>query len=141
MTTKQTLSKILTFLNHERYQVVAALVCLFLLIYGLSCQSSVTSITDPQLKITRDELTSEVETFIAKAERKYVDLDRQDELKALLFDKFMLYTQTGVFNPIGILPTIFAILGVGAITDNVRKRKVIRTNLTEYVNSKKTDDK
>lgn len=128
------MNKIIEFLNHERYQVLTAVICVFLILYGVSCESTTNSITNPAEKVNRSELTIEVEMFIAKAEAKYKDLDRQDELKALLYEKFQLWTQTGVFNPIGILPAVFAILGVGAITDNVRKRKVIKDNNVKYVN-------
>lgn len=132
------MKKLLEFLNKERGQVIAAVICIFLVFYGVSCESQVSSLVDPADKVTRSELTMEVETFIAKAEAKYKDLDRQDEIKALLFDKFTLWTQTGTFNPIGILPTVFTILGVGAITDNVSKRKQIKDGLCAHADKTTT---
>ncbi|MBA7618970.1 hypothetical protein ES703_26302 [subsurface metagenome] len=129
----ETKEKVKSFLNHERYQVVAAAIAIFLIVFGISCESRVRSISNPDLRISRDELNAEVEAFVTKATTKYRDLDRQDELKVLLYDKFMLWTATGVFNPVAILPTIFSILGVGAVTDNVRKRKVIKDNLSKYI--------
>jgi len=120
------LSKVWTFLNHERYQVVAGILCLLLAVWGVSCQSTVKSLQDPEIRINRIELDIEVNAFIAQAEARYTELEQRDELKKLLFDNLQIWTTTGTFNPVGLLPAIFSILGVGAVTDNVRKRIVIK---------------
>lgn len=117
------LEKLKTVLNHERYEVIAAIVCVVLIFYGISCASKVASIIDPDRRVSRDELSAEVERVLADAEQKFISLDRQDEFKVLLFDKVMIWTSTGVFNPMGILPAVFTVLGMGAVTDNVRRRK------------------
>jgi len=117
------LNKLKTLLNHERYQVVTALVCVGLILYGIGCESQVPSLLNPAEKVCRSELQAEVELYLAKAETKFKALDQQDQLKALLFEKAALFSQTGTFNPIGILPTVFAIFGIGAITDNARRRR------------------
>lgn len=134
------MKKLIEFLNHERYQVIAAGICLFLLLYGVSCESRVTSMHNPAERVTRDELTAEMNAIIEKAELKYKALDRQDELKALLYEKFMLWTQTGVFNPLGILPAIFTVLGVGAVVDNTRYRKANKKNSANNANKTKDGD-
>lgn len=118
--------KILAFMNHERYQVIATFVCILLLVWGLSCESKVRSLADPTQKITRDELNVEVDTFLAQAGIRYKQLDRLDQLKALVFDKLLLWSQGGGFNPIGIVPLIIGILGGSAAIDNVRKRRDIK---------------
>jgi len=121
-------SKLIGFCRAEVGQVIAAAACLFLLVWGTACESQVRSILRPDIPVTRAELTIEVESFLALAETRYQELDQKDQLKALFFDKLLLFTQTGAFNPVGIVPTLIGILGVGAIADNVRKRRVIRNN-------------
>lgn len=117
------LEKLKAVLNHERYELIAGIVCIFLVFYGISCESTVTSMLGGPEKISRSELSAEIELYMAKAERKFADLNRQDEFKVLLFDKVLMWTATGVFNPIGILPAVFTVLGIGAVTDNVRRRR------------------
>lgn len=116
------MKKILAFMKRERTQVIAVVLCIVLTMWGLSCESKVQSLMNPLIKVTRDELRIEVERFLATAEIRFKSLDRQDELKALFFDKLVLWSQTGVFNPMGILPLIVSILGIAAMGDNVKKR-------------------
>lgn len=117
------LNKLKTVLNHERYEVIAGIVCVVLVFYGISCDSKVRSNLDPDRKVSRDELSAEVELYMAETEQKFIALDRQDDFKVLLFDKVMIWTSTGVFNPMGILPAVFTVLGIGAVTDNARRRR------------------
>lgn len=114
--------KLLAFLNHKRYEVVAGFLCIVLTVWGLSCESKVQSLRDPMIKVTRDELRIEVDQYLATAEIRFKNLDRQDEFKNLIFNEVLLWSQTGQFNPIGLIPTVIGLFGIGAITDNVRLR-------------------
>jgi len=120
------MKKILNFLNHERYQVAAVIVCLVIVFAGLCCESQTRSLLDPAQKVSRAELRVEIDAFIANAEMRYADLDRQDELKSLLYEHLMLWSATGTFNPAALVPLLASVLGVGAIADNVRKRRDIK---------------
>lgn len=120
------MKKILKFLNHERYQVIVALMCAVILFSGLCCQSKTRSIRDPSQRVTRLELMSEIQSFNAQIEVRLADLDRQDRVRKQLLDLFSLYSTTGQFNPAGIVPMIATLLGVGAIADNVRKRRDLK---------------
>lgn len=120
------LKKLLKFLNHERAQIVAVGICLVLVIWGTSCESKVTSLVMPGIKVTRTELQSEVDSFLVRAAQRFKNLDLQDSFKALVFDKVLLFTQTGTFNPAGIVQAVITILGIGAIADNVGKRRDLK---------------
>lgn len=120
------INKLLKFLNHERCQVLAALVCLVLIFWGTSCESKVTSLANPAIRVTRAELQAEVDSFLVRAAQRFKNLDLQDSFKALVFDKVLLFTQTGRFNPAGIVQACITILGIGAIADNVTKRKELK---------------
>lgn len=118
--------KIFQVLNHERYQIITAIICIFLLVAGLCCESHVLSLQHPTKKVNREQLTAEVEYFMAIAETRFAALGRQDQWKALAFDQIALWSTAGTFNPAGLIPLIAGILGVGALTDNVRKRITIK---------------
>lgn len=120
------IKKLLKFLNHERCQVVCSLICLILIFYGTSCESKVTSLVNPTIKVTRGELQAEVDSFLVRAGQRFKNLDLQDSFKALVFDKMLLFTQTGQFNPAGIVQACITLMGFGAIVDNVTKRKEIK---------------
>lgn len=116
-------TKICRFLNHERYQVVVAVLCAVIVFSGLCCQSKTRSVLDPNRQVTRLELISEIQTFNAQVEVRMLDLDRKDQVRKQLLDFFSLWTSSGQLNPGGIIPLLVSMLGIGAITDNVRKRK------------------
>ncbi|MBA7709004.1 hypothetical protein ES703_117911 [subsurface metagenome] len=121
------LKKLFKFLNRERCQVIAALICVVVVVSGLCCQSKTRSIKDPTQRVTRLELMSEIQSFNAQIESRLTDLDRQDLVRKQLLDLFSLYSTTGQFNPAGIAPMLVTLLGVGAIADNVGKRRDITT--------------
>lgn len=133
------LDKLKTFLNHERYQVIAVFVALSVCLWIYGCESQTTSPTDPSQKVTRAQLTGEIDYYLAKAEIAYKDLDRQDEIKQKLMDAAAIAAQGGRINVVGLILTNLGILGAGAAIDNVRKRKVIKTELERVVeNAHKT---
>lgn len=122
-----TLEKSKTLLNHERYQVVSVVFCVLLLVWGLCCQSTTQSVIDPTQQLNRGELDAEVTNFMNTAEVRYRDLDRQDEFKRQVLERVSLWTSTGTFNLAGLIPLIASVLGVGALTDNVRKRRELKS--------------
>ncbi len=122
------LSKLKTFLNHERYQVLAIFGILILLIWFFGCQSKVASLQNPSLRISREELQAEVQGIIDQADIRFAQLDKEDELRQLLIDQALLWTKTGTINPVGLVMPILTILGAGATVDNVRRRKVEKAN-------------
>jgi len=94
----------------------------------------VISSLEPGRKITRAELIAEVDFFLAQAESKIQDLDRQDLVKGTIFNSLVELAQGGTVNPAGIALVIGNILGLGAVIDNVRKRTFINTIKGDYAN-------
>lgn len=120
------MKKILQYLKHEKFQVSAVVVCISLLVWGLSCESKVTSLLDPSQRVTRMELQGEVDLYLARASQKFKALDQQDAFRLFVFEQAQLWTTTGVFNPSAMIPALVTILGIGAIGDNVVKRRDIK---------------
>lgn len=115
-----------TLFNHERYQTISFLVVLVLLFWFLGCEPKCKSIIDPTLQVTRSELDMEIDWIIKKANIEYTSLEKQEELREFLLQQAITAASTGTVNPIALMTSAAAILGLGATVDNVRKRKEIK---------------
>lgn len=93
------------------------------------------SLERPGQKISRDELTVEYDRSMGMFSVRFKQLDRQDEFKRILIENAVIVSNTGTLNYQGAINTIIAILGIGAITDNVRKRITIKKNNNAGKNS------
>lgn len=131
-------NKLLLLANGEKFQIICILLIAFFLFFIYSCESKTRSLQDPGRKINRAELLAEFEFVVAQMEIRAKDLDRQDAFKQMLTDQAVLVSSGGQINPAGLITTIAAIFGFGAIVDNVRKRKVIKTETAKYVESVKS---
>ncbi len=106
---------------------ISSILALAVLIWTYGCESQVTSILYAPDFVNRGQLEIEVDTFIAQAELKFADLDRQDQVKSTLFNAAINFIQGGNVNPAAVAIVIGNILGLGAVIDNVRKRTLINT--------------
>ncbi|MBA7543666.1 hypothetical protein ES705_36003 [subsurface metagenome] len=101
------------------------------------CQVTVPSLTEPTQRVTRTQLEIELQTLLDTAEMRFKQIDRQESFRRELLNHALLISQSGTINLYGLIPLALSVLGAGAVADNVRKRKVIRNNLTEYVKTVK----
>jgi len=111
----------LKFFNDNHSGVIAAGIVLLIMLWSYGCQSKVRSLDHPNTLITRDELKAEVDGYLAMARARLADLDRQDEIKLLLFEQASLFSQSGVINPAGLLTTVVSVFAVGSALDQRRK--------------------
>lgn len=123
------MKKIIEFLNHERYQVVAVAICTALLIWIFSCQSTTRSPSDPTIQVTAVQLDAEIDYYLARCEIAYQDIEQQDAIKQKLLDAAAIAAQGGQVNIVGLLLANLGILGAGATVDNVRKRRDLKKAL------------
>lgn len=125
------------WIRHNQGLFVALLICGGLMVWTFGCQSKVTSLTQPGIMVTAEELSLELEaeslrlqaeldSLIKRAELKQQELARQDAIKQKLFEFAAITAQSGGFNPAGLLALAGGILGFGAIVDNRLKDKVIK---------------
>jgi len=103
-----------------------AVVCIALGCWIYGCLSQVESMRTPEKKVTRPQLKIEVDTFLAEANLKFEDLDRQDTFKRQLFEYVTVVAEGSSVNPVGVAVSLFGILGIGAVADNRRKDGVIK---------------
>lgn len=130
------MTKLYTFFRHNSGICIGFFLLPLILIYAYSCQSTVVSLVNSDIRITREQLVLEVDSFLAAAALKFTDLDRQDLIKGTIFNSVLELARGGTINPAGIALVIGNILGLGAVIDNVRKRTHINTLKGDTLNGK-----
>jgi len=116
-----------TLSNHERYQTISIFVSILILVWIYGCDTTCESLTTPGLKVTHAEMDIELDAIIKKAELRTADIEKQNQIKKLLFNQSVLASSGVSINPVAVLTSLGALLGIGAGIDNVRKRKEIKT--------------
>lgn len=129
------MKEIWKFVRHNQGMFIGGAIATIVLIWTYGCQSHVTSIVNPTVLVTRSELELEVDNYLALAELKFTDLDRQDAVKKTLFNFATNFMQGGNVNPAAVALVLGNILGLGAIVDNARKRTHINTLKGNNANS------
>jgi hypothetical protein len=112
-------------ITHNIGLSLMAIVAIAILCSALCCESRTTSILNPDVKITRSQLETELTQIEALANDKALSLDKQDAIKKIIADQAVILAQGGTLNPAGIVTTLLSILGIGSIIDNKRKDYVI----------------
>lgn len=120
-------TEVWAFVRHNSGVCIGVILAVFFMLWVFSCESTVISMVDSSVKVTRVELLAEVDMFLARAEARLQDLDRQDLVKQTVFNSIAEILATGTINPAAVFLTLGNILGIGAIVDNVRKRTHIAT--------------
>ncbi len=133
---KKLFAEFMNFASHNTGVVVGQLICFAVLIFAHGCESKVASITTPSARVNRAELQIEVETFLAIADIRFTDLNKQDEFRDEIFKHASLWAQGGIVNPLGLALSLASIIGVGATVDNVTKRRRENNALRRYVEVK-----
>lgn len=118
----QTVKNFFKKLNGNLLTVLAVQACIVLLIWCYSCESKVKALNGSSEPVTRQELQIELDTYLAQAKERFRQLDKQDQFKQSLVNAAIQYVQGGQINPIALVVSLFAILGVGQTGDKVRKK-------------------
>lgn len=126
----------MNFCSHNTGVVIGQLLCFTILLWAYGCESKVASIITPSARVSRSELLVEVDSFLAVADLRFADLNRQDEFRDEIFRHASLWAQGGIVNPIGLALSLASIIGVGATVDNVTKRRRENKSLRRYVEVK-----
>lgn len=116
-------------------EITMALLILVSLFWTYGCESKVRPLNGSAVRVTREELQTELNTYLALAEIRFDELDKQDQFKQILFNNAVIFAQTGGVNPLGVITSLAALFGIGATVDNIRTRKKLSTQTLEYVES------
>ena len=119
------LSKIWTAIRHNHVFVGSFVVCCLLCLWLYGCQPATKSPFDPDRKVTRDELDVDIKAMANKIALAYMDIQKQEQMRAAILNAGLAYIKGEGLNPIGLVTTLTGILGLGAVLDNRRKNSVI----------------
>lgn len=103
--------------------IISGIAAILLLVYAYGCKPTTESLRDPGRKVTREMLALEVNSLLAESKVRIADLDRQLELRNLIFQQTLIVAESGGINPIGLITSLMAIMGIGAAIDDVKLRK------------------
>lgn len=120
------MDRILYILRTNKHWLLSGIVIAGLLLYAVGCEPQTKSLVDPRQKVDRQQLAWEIESLLRKSEAGFADLDRQVEIRNLIFQQGLIAVQGGTLNPVGIVTTLMAVFGVGLTGDNIRLRKKIK---------------
>lgn len=120
--------KFKTFIQNNKHWILSGIVIACLLIYAFGCEPQTRSLVHPERKVDRLQLTFEIETLLMRSEAGFADLDRQIEIRNLIFQQGLIAVQGGTLNPVGIITTIMAVFGIGLAGDDLRLRRKIKKN-------------
>ena len=103
------------------------------LFWIIGCTPKTQSLINPDARVDRSGLLAEIEYLNKQYANAIKALDKQEEFRNIVLQQTFKVAQTGTVNPLGIIASIMAIMGLGAGADNVRLRKQ-RKN--DYANNK-----
>jgi len=105
--------------------IVTVLVCFGFAVYCYGCEPKVRSITDRARLVNRQELQLELDQVIGMAQLRMADLDKQEQLRAVILQNALVLVQGQPLNPFGIITAIAAVYGAAQGGSNVKN--VIKT--------------
>ena len=103
--------------------LLSVIVIFGVLFWVFGCQPETQSLLNPERKIDRLGLVSEIAYLNARYEAAIKSLDKQEEFRSIVLQQTFKIAETGSVNPLGIATSLLAIFGLGAGADNVRLRK------------------
>ena len=136
---KQLMENVCRMLRHNSALTAAVVVAGCMMLWVVGCESTTTSLIDPQKKVTRIELRleasqqaaaiqAELDTLELKVTLAEKKLDQIDALKQQAAEIGVLVAQGGTVNPVGVAMAAMGILGVGAVVDNRKKDGLLTPN-------------
>lgn len=114
---------ILKFLNDNHWYLIAGCLAAGLFFWTYGCVSTTESLVKPGTKVNRAELQNELTYLIGLANSRGEDLDRQDQVKQAILDAGNIISQTGNFNPSGLLNLMATI---GAISFGLNRNQKLK---------------
>ncbi|GAH63095.1 unnamed protein product, partial [marine sediment metagenome] len=94
-----------------------------------SCEPKVSSLWQEGKQVNRQELQLELDQLIGVAQLRMVDLDKQEELRAIILQNALILVQGQPFNPLGLITGVAALYGIsqgGCNITKVVKKKCVK---------------
>ncbi len=107
--------------------ILTALVTVSILLFVYGCEPKTRSLIDGNRQINRQELQLELDQIIGLAQLRMVDLDKQEQFRAVILQNALILVQGQPYNPLGIITAIAGIYGVMQGSRNVTN--VVKTGI------------
>lgn len=118
------------YIKKNIHWLISINIAIFVITYAYGCEAKTKSMIYPDVKVTRSELTTELELLESRASRGYNDLDRKERIRNIVLNQSLVIAQSGSVNPVGVIMSIMSVLGLGVAADDVRLRKKIKNTIT-----------
>jgi len=115
----------LALLKEKWFIIVIVFVGLFLGVYMYGCEPKVASIINDGRYVNRRELQFELDKVINLAQLRMLDLDKQEQFRAIVLENALVLVQGQPLNPVGILTALAGLYGAGQLTNS--GVKVVKT--------------
>lgn len=101
--------------------ILTVLITVGVAIYCWGCEPQTQSLMHDGQRVNRRELQLELDQITATAQFRMLDLDKQDQLRALILQNALVVVQGQPANPLGIITGIAGIYGVMQAGQNTAK--------------------
>lgn len=122
----------LEWAKEHKTVLVTILTCIVFTFYCYACEPRVRSLTDRDRLVNRQELQLELDQFIGMAQLRVADLDKQEQLRAIILQNALILVQGQPLNPVGIITAVAAVFGAMQgglqITKGVKNARAKRKN-------------
>ena len=106
--------------NHSAI-IIASLVSIGLILFMYGCEPEVNSLIYNGKRVNRSELQYELSSLVALAEVRMLDLDKQDQLRAIILQNALIIVSGQPYNPVGIITAFAAVYGLTQGGTNITK--------------------
>jgi len=122
----------LSWLKKHWISIAVILFAVFMLVYGYGCEPKTKSLMHDGTLINRQELQLELDQLITMSQIRMADLDKQEELRAIILNNALILVQGQPWSPVGLLTGIAALYGCTqggrnisqTVKNGIKKRKV-----------------
>lgn len=122
------------WIKKHKTALIAGLTCIGFLFYCYACEPKVRSLTDSNRLVNRQELQLELDQYIGMAQLRVADLDKQEQLRAIILQNALVLVQGQPLNPVGIITAVAAVFGAmqggKTITQGVKNARAKRKSPT-----------
>ena len=114
--------------EHKSFLIILSVTVGFLF-YCYGCEPKTRSLIDAGRRVNRQELQLELDQLIGLAQLRMVDLDKQEQFRAIILQNATILVQGNPLNPVGIISAIAAIYGITQGSCNITK--VVKSKVTK----------
>ncbi len=92
-----------------------------ILLFIYACEPKVQSLYREGTQVNRQELQLELDQMIGLAQLRMADLEKQEQLRAVILQNALILVQGQPFNPVGLITGIAALYGITQASQNTVK--------------------